>query len=179
MRRLLAGFCGAVFALQFLFMLAMVCITNGLIFSRYALSFSPAWSEEVTRYLMVWMVMLGGAVLTLFQDHITLYLVVDKLGPRGRALHKIVVNVVVCAVAVVTAWTGFGFALSMTDIRSPGSGLSMAIPTMSIPVSMVLIAAFAALHILRGIREVAGGRPGPLPLQSDYMSSTFKPAEDA
>lgn len=157
---------------------AMTAIMVTLVVTRYVFAFSAPWSEEATRFLMVWMVMLGGAILVLFDDHITLYILVEKLGPRMRLLQAIAVRLVIAGVSAVTAWTGYEFAFSMAGVIAPGSGVSMAVPTIAVPISMTLITLFALLLILRDL-AAHFGRTGPrMPRQSDHMDGSFRPAED-
>ncbi|MEZ5846788.1 MAG: TRAP transporter small permease [Geminicoccaceae bacterium] len=177
MKHVLARYCRATAIFLFICMVAMAAIMNSLVVTRYFFSYSPPWTEEVTRYLMVWMVMLGAATLALFDDHITLYLFREKMGHRARLVHGIVVRAIVLAVAALTAWTGYVFAFSMWNILAPGSGLSMTVPTLAVPVSMTLIAIFAIIRILGDLRELAGGGPPELPEQSDIMDGSFKPAD--
>lgn len=178
MSRVLGVFCRCVTVILFFCMLGMVATMASLVLTRYVFSFSPPWSEEVTRYLMVWMVMLGGAVLVLFDDHITLYLFVEKLGRRAQLLQLILVRVIIASVSAVTAWTGWGFATSMWSVIAPGTQWPMFFPTVAVPVSFTLCTLFAVLLILRDLGSLFGHTPGPLPKQSDHMYGSFRPAEE-
>ena len=162
-----------------LFMAGMTATMVSLVITRYAFSYSPSWSEEVTRYLMVWMVMLGGAVLVLFDDHITLYMFVEKLNARWRLVQTIIVRLIVTSASAVTAWTGWDFAQSMWVVTAPGTQWPMAIPTFAIPVSFALIVAFSILLLFRDLTALFGKQPIPLPRQSDHMYGSFRPAENS
>lgn len=177
MKQILTRYCGATAFVLFACMVAMAAIMNSLVITRYIFSYSPSWTEEVTRYLMVWMIMLGAATLALFDDHITLYIFSEKLGHRGKLVHGIVVRSIVLAVSALTAWTGYDFAFSMWNILAPGSSLSMTLPTIAVPVSMTLVALFSFYRILRDFVALIGGTPPPLPLQSDIMDGSFRPAD--
>jgi len=126
MYRILSLFCRTVQTILFFCMLGMTVIMVSLVITRYFFSYSPSWSEEVPRYLMVWMVMLGASVLVLFDDHITLYMFAEKLGRRARLFQTIFVRVIVAAVGAVTTWTGFKFANSMWVVTAPGTQWPMA-----------------------------------------------------
>ena len=179
LKKSLAWFCVASGFLMFVCLLAMTLVMNSLVVTRYALSYSPSWAEEVTRFLMVWLVMLGAAVLVLFDDHISLNVLTGKLGPRGRLVQSIMVRCVIVAVAVLTAWTGYGYTVSMLTVEAPGIGISLFWPTLAIPFSMTLIAIFALLLLWRDVATLFGVRlSGELPQQSDIMDGSFKPVED-
>ena len=40
------------------------------VFSRYLFNYSFVWAEELVRYLMIWMVMIGSALVQSKNDHI-------------------------------------------------------------------------------------------------------------
>lgn len=177
MNKALSFLCRATQIILFFCMLGMTVTIVSLVITRYFFDFSPSWSEEITRFLMVWMVMLGGAVLTLFDDHITLYMFTEKLSQRGRVMLDIVVKLMVGGIAGITAWTGFKFAFSMANVIAPGTQWSMAIPTISVPIAFTLIVFFCCLLIIRDIMVLTGRMPMFLPEQQDYMYGSFRPIE--
>lgn len=156
----------------------MVTIMFGLVLTRYFLSFSPSWSEEITRFAMVYLVSLGVIVLSFFDDHITFYGFVDRLRGRARTLHALLVHGLVLMVAGLVAWTGFGFAASMVHVRAPGSGLSMMIPILAIPMSMTAIALLSLLQIAQDLRLLTGRTPWPMPRQARFMDSSFRATDN-
>ena len=177
MRGLLNLLCRTTQVVLFACMLGMIVIMVSLVFTRYVFSWSPSWSEEVTRYLMIWMVMLGASTLALFDDHITLYALVEKLGPHARLIQAILVRLIVGTVCALTAWTGFKFAHSMWVVIAPGTQWPMTIPTVSIPIAMTLISLFSVLLVVHDILKLSGRTPNVLPAQSDYMDGSFRPID--
>ncbi len=177
MQKFLSAYCRVVALVLVICMVVMALAMNSLVVTRYAFSYSPSWTEEITRYLMVWMVMLGAATLTLFDDHITLYLVPDKLGRRGRLIHSILVRLIVLAVSILTAWTGYQFAFSMWNVLAPGSSLPMTIPTLAVPVAMTLIAIFTIYRLVRDLAALTGRTPPAMLAQTTIMDGSFKTAD--
>lgn len=176
MGKTLGAMCGLISALMFLLMLGMVVVMNSLVVTRYFFSFSPSWTEEVTRYAMVWMVMLGAGVLALFEDHITLYLFSEKLSHRVRFVMQNAIRILMATISAVVAWTGFKFAFSMTKILAPGSQMPMTIPTIAIPIGATLVSLFCALLIWNDLRRARGATPVDMPKQARFMDGSFKPA---
>ncbi|HEU5296356.1 MAG TPA: TRAP transporter small permease [Burkholderiaceae bacterium] len=79
------------------------------IFSRYtALIPAYIWTEEMARFLFVWMVMIGAMVGVRDSAHFEVD-VWPQLSPRGTALLKIVTSVFVLAFALVFIWGGYLF----------------------------------------------------------------------
>ena len=79
------------------------------IFSRYtALIPSYIWTEEMARFLFVWMIMIGAMVGVRESTHFDVD-VWPQLGARGNALLKIISSVFVLAFALVFVWWGWEF----------------------------------------------------------------------
>lgn len=164
-----------------LLLILMIVVINMLVVTRYIFSYSAPWTEEVTRYSMIWLVMLGAGVLTLFDDHITLNLVVDKLPRRARRWQRLLVQVCVFLTAVLIAWEGVHFAAGMQSVVSTALGVSMLYAALSIPLGAALIAAFAAVRIVLEIADIRGTKSPQLPEQHEFMDNSFKslPPDDA
>ena len=78
-------------------------------FSRYTeLIPSYLWTEEASRCLFVWMIMLGAMVGVREKIHFEVD-VWPELGPRGGAMLRIVSNVFTLVLALVLAWWGVEF----------------------------------------------------------------------
>src|SRR5947199_7278902 len=79
------------------------------IVSRYT-ALIPAWiwTEELSRFLFIWMVMLGSMIAVREGTHFIVDVVPD-LPPRPSAALQIVANTCVLAMAVVFVWWGIQF----------------------------------------------------------------------
>ena len=79
------------------------------IFSRYT-QLIPAyiWTEEMARFLFIWMVMIGAMVGVRDGAHFDVD-VWPQLGPRANAALQLVSGVFILAFAVVFVWAGWEF----------------------------------------------------------------------
>lgn len=78
-------------------------------FSRYTeLIPSYIWTEELSRFLFVWMIMLGAMIGVRERTHFEVD-VWPELAPRGNALLRIASNAFVLVLALVFVWWGFEF----------------------------------------------------------------------
>ena len=95
------------------------------IISRYtALIPSWIWTEELSRFLFIWMVMLGAMIGVREGTHFEVDVWPD-LGPRATALLRIVSNVLVLVFALVFVWWGIEFVRFGWDQLSELSELPM------------------------------------------------------
>ena len=95
------------------------------IVSRYThLIPSWIWTEELSRFLFVWMVMLGAMVGVREHTHFEVD-VWPELGPRANALLRIVSGVGVLVFALVFVWWGIQFVRFGWDQTSELADLPM------------------------------------------------------
>jgi TRAP-type C4-dicarboxylate transport system permease small subunit len=104
----------------------MVALVFGNVVLRYAFDSGIAVSEELSRWLFVWLAFLGGVVGLRQHAHLGTDLLVGRLGPRGKKACLVVgylLMLLVCAML-------FSGSLEQTkinwDVTAPSSGASMA-----------------------------------------------------
>lgn len=84
----------------FLLMLAMISIIFTQVIARYAFHNSLTWSEEVGRYLFVWITFLGAALGVRNKSHVALDILIKKLPPLPK---NIIVTFTTLAMMVFSA----------------------------------------------------------------------------
>lgn len=131
------------------------------VFGRYALDSAPDWSEELARYLMVWISMLGSAVVMRENGHITVPVLVDALPTRIRTVFLAVRDAVVLGTVYVLLSYGINLANLLKGQLSAAFEVSMALPYAALPAGAFLIG--LAVVIARLTRSpYARGNPAPI-----------------
>lgn len=100
-------------AVAALLLAAVLLITGARVVARYVLGQAMPWSEELTRLLFIWLILIGAARAT----HLRIDMVPVMLG-RGtaRLLLEIAVAGLSVGVLVLLVWKGFGLlALTAFD----------------------------------------------------------------
>jgi TRAP-type C4-dicarboxylate transport system permease small subunit len=126
------------------------------VFGRYVLDKAPAWSEELARYLMVWITMLGSAVVMRENGHIGVTFVLDLLSPGARKIVLVVRDLIVLAVAYVLVTSGLQLTELLSGQLSAAFEVSMAIPYGALPVGGLLIAVMVVVARLTRSRYARG-----------------------
>lgn len=124
------------------------------VFGRYVLNHAPGWSEELARYLMVWLTMLGSAAVLRSGGHISVTTLTDRLAPPALARVLAVRDAALVATSGVLAWWGVLFADMNGVQESAAMEIPMTIPYAALPAGAVLIVLIVLLARL-------GGRPIP------------------
>jgi len=135
-------------------LVVMLCSMLYQVFGRYVLQHAPGWSEELARYLMVWLTMLGSACVLRSGGHISVTTVTDRLSPAALTWALAVRDAALVATSGILAWWGVLFA-EMNEVQeSAALEIPMSIPYAALPVGAVLIVLLVLLARL-------GGRPIP------------------
>ena len=138
-------------------LVAMVVVTFSQVVSRYLLHYSLSWSEELARFLLMWLAMLSAAYGFKTKSHFALTFVVDRFGAGPRRIIGVLVTLAMAVFLIVFTVKAVELTQSVTGRTGPGTGLSFAVPYSSTIVGGALM----LYYVLRaGWREFRG-EPGP------------------
>lgn len=76
------------------------------VFSRYGMASAIRWSEELARYLMIYMVFLGSTLSFRAKKHPALNFLIDKLPPRLRLFWDFAIDFLIVAVLLLLIYGG-------------------------------------------------------------------------
>jgi TRAP-type C4-dicarboxylate transport system permease small subunit len=117
------------------------------------------WTEEMARFLFIWMVMLGAMVGVRDGTHFDVD-VWPELKPRANALLRIVSMVFILLFALVFVWYGIKFVQFGWDQTSELADMPMTWIFIAWPLTGFTWLLFGTERLLRDIRIVRYG-PGP------------------
>jgi TRAP-type C4-dicarboxylate transport system permease small subunit len=108
--------------------------------TRYFFGYTFEWSEELARFLFVWVVFLGSALLMGEGGHLAVQLLPRKLeGNIAGHLLQLFINLCSYAFILLLLTQGAKMTSIMTFQIAPGLGISMSAVYAIIPVSAVLM----------------------------------------
>ncbi len=126
------------------------------VISRYT-ALIPAWiwTEELSRFLFIWMIMLGAMIGVREGTHFVVDVWPD-LAPRPAALLQIVSNLFVLVFALVFVWWGIQFVRFGWDQTSELAELPMAFIFIAWPVAGLTWVLFLGEAFLASLRVLLG-----------------------
>ena len=130
-----------------LLLVLMSVIVVVQVFSRYLFNYSFVWAEELVRYLMIWMVMIGAARVQALAEHIRIDFFPMLAGPRGRRWMDAFFRLCTLTFLIIIFVKGIKIAAFNRLFESSGLRISMLWPTLAIPIGAFLI----ILHTLTGL----------------------------
>jgi TRAP-type C4-dicarboxylate transport system permease small subunit len=137
-----------------LILIGIVVVTFIQVLFRYVFHFSLAWSEELARYLFLWLGALAPAYAFKTSSHFALTFVVDRLGVRLKAWVATLVVFVVSSFLLLFIWKALEFSISMARQTAPSTKISMAVPNSTAWVGGILM----LYYVLRNWRSDRRGK---------------------
>lgn len=133
------------------------------VFTRYALGEQAKWSEELARFLLVWVALLGGAVAFGSKAHLGVDYFVNRLHPDARRWTAVVAHLVVLLFAIAVLLVGGAtvvreaLALEQT---TPALGWKMGHVYLALPISGFFVALYTVDNLLETLRGLPADHDG-------------------
>lgn len=146
----------------------MVVVSCWQVISRYIIGQPSTITEELLRFSLVWISMLGMAYVAGKQQHISLTILVDKVSAKVRSLWMIILQLTFMAFSVWILIIG-GLkisAISMLQV-SPALGIPMGQVYYALPIAGVLIIIYSVLNIVDSLHALTLSSPQPVENQHD------------
>ncbi len=117
---------------------ALVAVVFSIFFGRYVLSSSPIWGEPFSLLCLVWMSLLGSALVVRKNEHLRVTMFDEKMGKKGVFLTDILATV--CIVIFSLFMIYYGGLLTAKGARNVMAGVKVPYSVMyaAVPVTGVL-----------------------------------------
>ena len=133
-------------------MVTIVAVIFAQVVTRYLLQVSLSWSEELARYLLMWLAMLSAAYGFKVKAHFALVFLVNRFPEGVRRAISLVVSVLVCVLLCLFVWKAVEITWSVRRQIGPATGLSKALPYSSGIAGGVLMLYYVARNAWRDWR---------------------------
>lgn len=124
-------------------------VTWGVV-SRFVIKSPSRWTEELARYVLMWVVLFGTAVAFHRREHLGFDYVAKQIDPSARKLLGIVAELITIAFASLVMIYG-GYVLVSETLTAnqvtPALGLRMGHIYLAVPMSGIFIVIFCLDHL--------------------------------
>lgn len=119
-------------------LIIMVLLVFLQILMREVLNYSFSWTEEVARYLLVWVSFIASGFAYQYGAHISIEVFVKKLNKNFFQIMKVIVALLCIIFAIILIVTGIELASQNALNKSPALHLPMGIVYLAIPIGAFL-----------------------------------------
>ncbi|MAS68565.1 MAG: TRAP transporter permease DctQ [Flavobacteriaceae bacterium] len=137
----------------FLSLIMGVMVLNVLwqVFSRFVLISPSSFTDELARYLMIWLSILGAAYVSGKRMHVAIDILPTKLNKENQDKLKTVINIIViifCFTTFVIGGSRLVYITYTLEQFSPALQIPLALVYVVIPISGLIIIFYKLLDIL-------------------------------
>ena len=136
----------------------LVCDVVWGVFSRYALGEQTKWTEELARFLLVWVSLLGSAVAFGTKGHLGVDYFVGKFHPEARKWMAVASHLIVLFFAVAIFLYGGGRVVAdalAVEQTTPALGWKMGHVYLALPIAGIFMALFSIENLIETIATPA------------------------
>ncbi len=125
--------------LVILLLVAILSNTGLSVFCRYVLNNPLMWTEEIGRYMMIWLAFLGAPIALRRNAHIALEWLYQRLPRRTRRIATLLIRLVMMSILVLVVLVSFPILHRLTGSHSPLMRIPMVLPYASVAVGSLLL----------------------------------------
>jgi len=121
----------------------------GQVVSRYGFNYTPVWSEELSRFLVVWSIFIGVAIGVRNNQHIGVDALIRFLPHKLLLASEVLLNLIGVVVIGILVFNSFEFIQHTREFEqlSPAMRIPMYIPYIAMPVGLSL----SIVHFIHNI----------------------------
>lgn len=130
------------------------------VLTRFVLRDPSSFTDELARFLLIWVGLLGAAYASGQRLHLAIDLVSGRLTPRRRQLLGVLIEAVVLVFAVSVLVVGGARLVGLTLLlgqTSAALGMPLGYVYLVLPISGVLMTFYAAFFIAEHLRTMRAG----------------------
>ena len=134
----------------------MAVLVFGNVVLRYGFNSGIVFSEEVSRFMFMWLTLIGALIVMKDHGHLGMSSVVDLLGERGQRFCRFTADLLTMACCVLLAHGTWKQMIIAMDDHSPVTGIPMGLVQSALLISSVGM----ALVLAHGLwRQLTGRMP--------------------
>lgn len=144
-----------------LLMAVMVMVIWFGVLERYFLGLGVTWTEEFSRYVMIWLALLAISCGAYRREHIGLDFVLQRLAPRNSKRLRFVLDFIGLGFFLFLLFYGLGMAAGGASQYATIFGMTMLVPFASVPVAAALTSIQIVVTMIRDFTSETVSREAP------------------
>lgn len=132
----------------------MVIIVFSNVIGRYFLGSSLAWSEEVSRFLFIWLVFFGAILAYINDEHLALDILTKVLPKKGSQLIAVIADLLVIYALSLITIGGYKITVENMTWLSPAASIPYGYVYIVVPFTGSILIIQAVLKIFRHVKAL-------------------------
>lgn len=122
-----------------LLMVGIVVSVFWQVFTRFVINNSSSWTEEVARFMMIWIGFLGAAVGLRYGMHMSIVFIVNKVSNKicRKAVDIFIIIITMC-IGIVLLFYGYKYMVTGQDRASMALQINMSYIYAVVPISGII-----------------------------------------
>lgn len=126
---------------------------NYEVLMRYVFNCPSSWSEELSRFSMVWLVLLGLGIGVRKKEHIRVDTIINSCSETIQIIAAWLRYIFVSIFTIVLIIYGIKLVFITSKQITPGLGINKALVYLSVPIGAILIFIYLLELILKGYKD--------------------------
>ncbi len=123
------------------------------VFSRFILKNAFTWTDELSRYFMIWLVFIGAGLGVKRGKHVAIDILYNALPAKARKWAERFNYVLIMAAGSFIGFYGVQLAINAMASRSPSVRVPMGIVYAALPIGTFLMVVFAVINLILTFQE--------------------------
>ena len=129
------------------------------VFTRFVLNSPSKYTEELLRYLLIWMTMIGVPYAFGKDRHLSINLVTRSFSPKAMVITKIGIEVLILFLSIfVMIAGGWMVTTNSSGQISPALHMPMELYYACVPIGGILMVLYGVDHLIRYSKLIEGGK---------------------
>ncbi len=134
------------------------------VLSRYVLGAPSTVTDEMARFLFIWVGLIGAAYTTGQKRHLAIDLLTMKLHGTRKLISEVIIQLaIILFAAVVMVYGGAGLVIKLLNAGqvSPALGIQMGLVYIAVPVSGVVIVFYSMVFLIEKLSSIFAHAKAP------------------
>lgn len=150
-------------------LLVIVAITILQVIFRFLLDSPFVWSDELGRFLLIWMVFIGAAVVSFDDRHLAVDLIQEKLSPKPKLIINIFIRFLIMIFLVITIYSSIELVQVSHYLKSGALNIPFSYWRVAAPIGALLMIIYT---IIRSVIDIQNYRNGNYPMKDEAEEVT-------
>src|SRR5699024_9713001 len=139
------------------FMLVLVVVTIAQVVARFVIGQPLIWSDELARFILIWMVFIGAAIVSYDDKHLSVELFQEKMSPKVKLITSLLMRALILVFLAVTIYSSIDLVKVSHYTKSGALEIPFSYCRVAITLGSALIFIFV---IIRSIYDISDFRKG-------------------